>query len=49
LPSAAAGVIGLLVGVLITYPYAFVIQGHLYAQFAKVTDRAVTRKALQQE
>lgn len=46
---AAVGVIGLLVGVLITYPYAFVIQGHLYGQFAKITDRAVTRKALPQE
>ena len=36
-----AGLVGLLVGVLITYPYAFVVVAHLYGQFARITDPTV--------
>ena len=35
---AVSGLIAVLIGVLFTYPYAFFIQGHLYGQFARITD-----------
>jgi membrane-anchored protein YejM (alkaline phosphatase superfamily) len=37
---ASLGIIAVFIGLLITFPYAFFVQSHLYGRFARITDAA---------